>query len=43
MVKKYEFIDRICFLVRKRLEEILPSQATLDEMYFYLRKILRGI
>jgi len=41
MVKKYQFIDRVCYLVRKGLEEILPSQGTLDEMYSYLEKILK--
>jgi hypothetical protein len=41
MIKKYQFIDRVVYLVRKGLEEILPEQATLDEMYFYLEKILK--
>jgi len=41
MIKKYQFIDRTVYLVRKWLEEILPEQATLDEMYSYLEKILK--
>jgi len=41
VIKKYQFIDRTVYLVRKWLEEILPEQATLDEMYSYLEKILK--
>jgi hypothetical protein len=41
MIKKYQFIDRVVYLVRKWLEEILPKQGTLDEMYRHLEKILK--
>jgi len=39
MVKKYEFIDRILYLIRKELEEKLPEEASLDEMYLEFKKI----
>jgi hypothetical protein len=44
MVKKYEFIDRILFLIRKELEENLPEEAPLDEMYleFQRTNIIKG-
>ena len=32
MVKKYEFIDRILYLIRKRLEKNLPDETSLSEM-----------
>jgi len=41
MIKKYQIIEKIVYLIRKGLEEILPEQATLDEMYSYLEKILK--
>jgi hypothetical protein len=32
MEKRFEFVDRTIFLIRKLLEEHLPKEATLDEM-----------
>ena len=37
MIKRYEFIERILFLIRRELDN-LPSEATLDEMYFEFEK-----
>jgi len=43
MIKKKEFINRIVDLIKKRLEEILPNEATLEEMYHYLEKIIKKL
>lgn len=32
MVKRYEFIERIVYLIREQLEDKLPIEDTLDEM-----------
>ena len=41
MVKKYEFIERTLYLIRKLLEEYLPKEAILDEMVEKRRKLLQ--
>ena len=41
MIKRYEFIERVIYLLRKRLESELPEEATLDEMISYFEKILK--
>lgn len=43
MVKKYDFIDRVLFLIRKKLEEDLPKEATLDEMIQKYEKLIKEI
>ena len=40
MEKKYEFIDRTLYLLRKEMEEKLPNETTLDEMIQKLNRIL---
>jgi hypothetical protein len=32
MIKKHEFIDRTLYLIRKKLEENLPDEVSLNEM-----------
>jgi hypothetical protein len=32
MIKRYEFIERTIYLIRQKLEENLPDEATLEEM-----------
>lgn len=32
MIKKYEFIEKTLFLIKKLLEENLPDEDTLGEM-----------
>ena len=41
MVKRYEFVDRTIFLIRQLLENKLPKEDTLDEMYMKRDKILK--
>jgi hypothetical protein len=43
MIKKFDFIDKIIYLIRKELEQNLPSEDTLEEMYNCLEKILNKI
>jgi hypothetical protein len=43
MIKKYDFIDRIIYLIKKDLEKSLPEEDTLEEMYNRLEKILNKI
>lgn len=42
MVKRYEFIERILFLIRKKLDD-LPSEATLDEMIEKYKELIKKI
>ena len=32
MIKKFEFVERTLYLIRKLLEENLPKEATLTDM-----------
>lgn len=43
MVKKYDFIDRTIYLIRKILEENLSNELTLEEMITERDKILKRI
>jgi hypothetical protein len=43
MIKRYDFVDRIIYLIRKDLEKSLPEEDTLEEMYNCLEKILNKI
>ena len=43
MIKRYEFIERVIYLLRKELEENLPEESSLEDMYNYLEKILKKI
>jgi hypothetical protein len=42
MEKRYEFIERILFLIRKNLEN-LPEEATLEEMINKTRELIKDI
>lgn len=43
MIKRYEFIERTLYLIRKELEENLPDEDTLDEMVTKTKKIVTKI
>jgi hypothetical protein len=43
MVKRYEFIERTLYLVRKILSENLPDEATLEEMTNKLEELITKI
>jgi hypothetical protein len=43
MVKRYEYIERILFLIRKKLEENLPEETTLEEMINKTREKIKEI
>ena len=41
MIRKFEFIEKTLFLIRKLLESHLPKEATLDEMIEKRNKLLQ--
>jgi len=41
MVKRYEFIEKTLYLIRKLLEENLPKEDTLDKMLEKRNKLLQ--
>lgn len=41
MVKKFEFIEKTLYLIRKLLEEHLPKEGTLDEFVEKRNKLLQ--
>lgn len=43
MIKKYEFIEKTLFIIRKELEENLPDWVTLEEMIDKRNKILKNL
>ena len=43
MIKRFEFIEKIIYLLRKELEENLPEEAPLNEMCEKLNKILNRL
>jgi hypothetical protein len=43
MIKRYEFIERTLYLIRKELEENLPDEDTLDEIVTKTKKIVTKI
>jgi hypothetical protein len=43
MIKRYDFIERTIYLIRKQLEENLPEETTLDEMVEKTKSILKKI
>jgi len=43
MIKRYEFIERTLYLIRKQLEDNLPEETTLDEMIEKTKSLLHKI
>ena len=43
MEKRYDFIERILFLIRKDLSEKLPIEDTLDNMFKKSKPIIDNI
>ena len=43
MMKRYEFIERTLYLIRKKLEENLPAETTLDEMINKAKELINEI
>lgn len=43
MIKRYEFIEKTLYLIRKELEKNLPNEDTLDEMIDKAKKIVTKI
>lgn len=41
MEKRYEFLERTIYLIRKLLEENLPQEGTLEEMVIKRNKLLQ--
>lgn len=43
MVKRFDFIERTLFLIRKELSEKLPDEEILDDMILKAKEILKEI
>lgn len=43
MEKRYEYIEKILYLIRKKLGENLPVEATLEEMANKSRELIKEI
>jgi hypothetical protein len=43
MIKRFEFIEKIIYLLRKELEENLPEESSLDDMFSYLEKTFKKL
>jgi hypothetical protein len=43
MIKKYDFIERIIYLIREKLEKDLPDKTTLEEMIEKARELIKEI
>lgn len=43
MVKKYEFIERLVYLIREKLENNLPGENTLEEMLEKAKVLIKEI
>ena len=43
MIKKYEFIDRTIHLIRTKLEEKLSIEATLEEMLYIAKQVIKEL
>jgi len=41
--KRYEYIEKILYLIRKKLGENLPVEATLEEMANKSRELIKEI
>lgn len=42
-IKRYEFIEKVLYLIRKKLEQKLPLEATLKKMIDKYREIIKNI
>jgi len=43
MIKRNDFVERSIYLLREKLEENLPLEATLDEMVEIARELIKEI
>ena len=43
MMKRYDFIDRTIYLIRKELEQKLPNETTLDEFIDKAKELIKKI
>ena len=43
MVRRYDFVDRMTYLIREKLENNLPCDATLDEMMEKAKELLKEL
>ena len=43
MEKRYEYIERIMYLIREKLENNLPDEVTLDEMIMKYKELIKEI
>jgi len=43
MVKRYDFVDRVIYLIREKLENNLPDEVTLDEMIVKYKELIKEI
>jgi hypothetical protein len=43
MIKRHEFIERTLYLIRKKLNEKLPKESSLNEMIDKTKQIIKEI
>lgn len=43
MMKRYEFIERVIYLLREKMEHQLPDEATMDELIEKTKDIFKNI
>lgn len=43
MIKRFEFVDKTIAIIREKLENNLPKEATLDDMVAKRDKLLKEV
>ena len=43
MIKRYDFVDKVIYLIRKELEKKLPIEAPIDEMVDKYKELMKNI
>jgi hypothetical protein len=43
MIKRFEFVDKTIAIIREKLENNLPSEATLEDMVAKRDKLLKQV
>ena len=43
MIKRYDFVDRLIYLIKEKLENNLPDEATLEEMIQKTKELIKEI
>jgi hypothetical protein len=43
MIKKYDFIEKTIYIIKKKLEKNLPQEAILEEMIDKTKELIKEI